>query len=29
MRADEIKNHPFFDEVDWNNLRKMEPPFLP
>lgn len=27
--ADEIKNHPFFQNVDWANLRKKRPPFIP
>lgn len=27
--ADEIKAHPFFRGIDWNNVKKMKPPFLP
>ena len=27
--ADEIKKHPWFREIDWKNLKKMKPPFLP
>ena len=27
--ADEIKNHPFFKGLDWNNIRKIKPPFIP
>ena len=27
--ADEIKNHPFFSGVDWNNIRNSKPPFIP
>ena len=28
--ADEIKAHPFFKDVDWENIReKMKPPFIP
>ena len=27
--ADEIKNHPFFNGLDWNNIRKIKPPFIP
>ena len=27
--ADEIKKHPFFKGLDWNNIRKMTPPFIP
>ncbi|ODQ66048.1 kinase-like protein [Nadsonia fulvescens var. elongata DSM 6958] len=26
---DEIKRHPYFAEVDWDNLRKNKPPFIP
>jgi serine/threonine kinase 38 len=25
----EIKAHPFFNGLDWNNLRKETPPFIP
>lgn len=25
----EIKNHPFFTGIDWDNIRNMEPPFVP
>ncbi|KAJ5079783.1 cell cycle protein kinase dbf2-related [Anaeramoeba ignava] len=25
----EIKEHPFFDGIDWKNLRNVEPPFVP
>jgi len=27
--ADEIKKHPFFDSIDWNELTRTEPPFKP
>ncbi|KAH8925911.1 AGC/NDR protein kinase [Atractiella rhizophila] len=27
--ADEIKNHPFFDGVDWATIRQIEAPFIP
>jgi protein-serine/threonine kinase len=27
--ADEIKAHPFFNGIDWNNIREWEPPFVP
>lgn len=29
--ADEVKNHPFFDKIDWDKLvlRQVEPPFKP
>lgn len=27
--AEEIKSHPFFKGVDWDNIRKMESPFRP
>ena len=27
--ADEIKRHPFFNGIDWNNLLEMKPPFIP
>ena len=27
--ADEIKKHPFFNGLDWNNIRKIKPPFIP
>jgi len=27
--AEEIKNHPFFNGVDWDNLRNSKPPFIP
>lgn len=27
--ADAIKNHPFFSGIDWKNIRKMIPPFIP
>ena len=27
--ADEIKKHPFFKGVDWDNIRNMKPPFIP
>ncbi|OHT06487.1 hypothetical protein TRFO_25518 [Tritrichomonas foetus] len=26
---DEIKNHPWFKGIDWNNLLEMKPPFVP
>jgi serine/threonine-protein kinase MRCK len=26
---DEIKNHPFFAGIDWDNMRKLPPPYLP
>ena len=27
--AEEIKKHPFFKGLDWDNIRKMKPPFIP
>ena len=27
--ADEIKKHPFFKGIDWNNVKNMKPPFIP
>lgn len=27
--AEEIKRHPWFKDVDWNNLKSMKPPFTP
>ena len=27
--ADEIKKHPFFNGVDWDNIRNSKPPFIP
>ena len=27
--ADEIKRHPWFKGIDWNNLKSMKPPFVP
>ena len=27
--AEEIKNHPFFKGVDWDNIRNSKPPFIP
>ncbi|KAK2961267.1 putative serine/threonine protein kinase [Blattamonas nauphoetae] len=27
--ADEIKAHPFFKGIDWNNLRALKPPYVP
>lgn len=27
--ADEIKAHPFFKGIDWNNISKMKAPFIP
>ena len=27
--ADEIKRHPFFRNIDWNNLRNTESPWIP
>ena len=27
--AEEIKKHPFFNGVDWDNIRKSKPPFIP
>ena len=27
--SDEIKRHPFFNGIDWNNLLEMKPPFIP
>ena len=27
--ADEIKRHPFFNGIDWDNIRNSKPPFIP
>ena len=27
--ASEIKKHPFFDGLDWDNIRNLKPPFIP
>ena len=27
--AEEIKKHPFFGDIDWNNVHKMKAPFIP
>lgn len=27
--CDEIKSHPFFDNFDWDNVRKQKPPYVP
>ena len=27
--ADEIKKHPFFKGLDWDNIRNLKPPFIP
>lgn len=27
--AMELKKHPFFKGVDWDNIRKVKPPFVP
>ena len=27
--AEEIKNHPFFKGINWNNILNMKPPFIP
>ena len=27
--ADEIKKHPFFKGIDWDNIRNLKPPFIP
>ena len=27
--VDEIKKHPFFNDIDWDNLHNMKPPFIP
>lgn len=27
--VEEIKKHPFFKGIDWNNIRKMKAPFIP
>lgn len=27
--ASEIKSHPFFKDIDWNNVKRLIPPFVP
>jgi hypothetical protein len=27
--VDQIKAHPFFAGIDWNNLKSLNPPFIP
>lgn len=27
--AEEIKSHPFFEDLDWSTLRKLEAPYVP
>ena len=27
--VEEIKKHPFFNDIDWDNLHNMKPPFIP
>ncbi len=27
--VDEIKIHPFFKKIDWNNINLVKPPFIP
>lgn len=27
--ASEIKKHPFFKDIDWDNIRNLKPPFIP
>ena len=27
--ASEIKSHPFFKDIDWNNVKRLIPPFIP
>jgi len=27
--VEEIKSHPFFDNVDWKKIRKQKPPIIP
>ena len=27
--AEQVKSHPFFKGVDWNNIKKQKPPFIP
>lgn len=27
--VEEIKNHRFFEGIDWNNLRQQQPPIIP
>ena len=27
--VEEIKKHPYFKGIDWNNIRKMKAPFIP
>lgn len=29
LSVHQIKAHPFFYGVDWNNLRQIDPPFVP
>ena len=27
--VDEIKKHPFFNDIDWDNIKNLKPPFIP
>ena len=27
--ADEVKRHPFFKGINWNNMKSHNPPFIP
>ncbi|KAK9727887.1 hypothetical protein K7432_001456 [Basidiobolus ranarum] len=29
LKSEDVKNHGFFDGIDWDNMRQHEPPFIP